>query len=493
MNTAQAFTDERCTKSVAYADATGRVLSKEGPHSHWLTVGEHLLDSNVALIGQDEAFDALKQDPSSFFTLTDISFSALDQSRFYTITVKWLPERQHFHVETTSLEVAQINSFRATQHARATNYTAEQVAQEREHFRHIYEQSPQLAICIARDGSVVAASHLLRDRFLTPRCQDSETALTSVLTRGKLWQALWQGSGLSGMPIRAIDHHGRTCDLEVSGIAAQHPSELREEAYFTLMDITERNASRIELMDRSFELEQLSQRLQDSNKKLDQFASVAAHDLLAPLRRIAAFADMLHEELDGIQGDTVTFALDAIRRSAHNGQKLVDDILQLSRLSTLDARIDEIALNGVFAEVASEFDYKLAEIQGEVECISGDIPVIGDTRLVKLIFRNLINNAIKYRQSNRNLRITLSQSTTGGTPHARIELADNGIGMAPEDAQTVFAPFVRLCENNQVQGHGLGLAIVQEAAIAMGWHVFAHAEPKNGTRMVLTAPTPNPH
>ena len=487
MNTARKFMDEPEPRSIAYADASGRVIEKHGPLSSWLRTGECLTNSNAALIGQEESFEALKSDPEQRFTLTDISFSDTDQRRFHTIVVRWLVEQACFEITTTCIEAEDHSAFTATREARNQHYTDQQVEQERAHFRHIYERSPQLAICISRSGAVVAASHRLRERFLDASCLESDAALPSVLVGSAMWQALWQGTDVSGMPVRALDTDGRRCDLEVSGIAAQHPNEMREEAYFTLIDITERNAARIELMDRSFELEQLSQRLQDSNKKLDQFASVAAHDLLAPLRRIAAFADMLHEEIDGDQADAVSYALDAIRRSAQNGQRLVDDILQLSRISTVDSRIESICLNDIFTEVASEFDYKLSEINGSVAVRSDDIPVVGDTRLAKLIFRNLINNAIKYRHSGRLLEVALSQMTTG-TPHARIDLADNGIGMEPEQAQRIFDPFVRLTDNADIQGHGLGLAIVHEAASAMGWHVYAHAEPDNGTRMVITAP-----
>ncbi|MEM7377475.1 MAG: HAMP domain-containing sensor histidine kinase, partial [Pseudomonadota bacterium] len=331
--------------------------------------------------------------------------------------------------------------------------------------------------------------HMLRERFLHAVNPNDNRGLLHVLTNHRIWTSLWRGREPIGFPIRACDADGRRCDLEVSALAARHPNQMREEVYFTLIDITERNASRIALMERSADLETLSKRLQDSNMRLDQFASVAAHDLLAPLRRIAAFADMLDDELGQSEHDSVVYALNAIRRSATAGQRLVEDILQLSRISSLDPRLEPFDVSTVFAEVAAEFEDTLSEIGGAIDYAGEPLTAEGDARLAKLILRNLLSNAIKYRHPDRALRIQFRQSTTG-TPHARLELIDNGVGMDSSQAQHAFDPFVRLSDNSDVPGHGLGLAIAEEAAIAMGWHVFAHSEPDQGTRMVVTAPLP---
>ncbi|MEM6986846.1 MAG: ATP-binding protein [Pseudomonadota bacterium] len=477
-------------RSIAYADRHGRVTEIHGPLSHWIEIGETLTESNPALIGQEDALAALIASPEDNLTLTDISFSGLDQDAFYTITVEWDRERQRFALSTSTAEDTFSQLANAIRTQRAARYEAQQLELEREHFRTIYEESPQLAICLDRSGAVVAASQQLRDRFLYEG-GDEATHLLSVLTNHRVWDSLWQGAEPIGIPIRARDASGRGCELDMSAIAAQHPNQLREEVYFTFVDVTERNTSRLALMERRDDLESLSKRLQDSNKKLDQFASVAAHDLLAPLRRIAAFADMLNDELDDHGNDSVAYAVDAIRRSASTGQRLVEDILQLSRIASMDSRLEPIRIVGLFNEVASEYDYKLNEIGGLVEWSGIDLAISGDTRLAKLIIRNLLSNAIKYRHSDRALRIQLRQ-ITNGTPHARIEIIDNGIGMESQLAQQAFGAFVRLGEKNDIPGHGLGLAIVDEAAKTMGWHVFAHSEPNQGTRMVLTAPLADP-
>lgn len=476
--------------SLVFANRKGLVYEKRGPLSDWAQVGEVVTASTAALAGREGEFSALIENPETTLVLTDSSFGRPGGNTVYTIEVRWEPENDRFTIRTAAAELALGRSEDTAQAEHHQRCEAAQLELEREHFRNIYEQSPQLAICLDRSGAIVAASQQLRRQFLEIADTSGSDYLINVLTSHRVWTSLWQGSEPVGIPIRAQDVTGRRAELEMSAIAAIHPNQLHEEAYFTLVDVTERNASRIALMERSDDLETLSKRLQDSNKKLDQFASVAAHDLLAPLRRISAFTQMLEDDLGDNCRGPVSIALEAIQSSASTGQALVEDILQLSSISSMDARRERFRIFSLFQEVAREYDYRLKEIGAEVELIGRDYEVEGDIRLAKLIMRNLLSNSISYRKADRALQLQLKLTSTG-TPHVRIELIDNGIGMEPEVAQQAFKPFVRLTDKVDFQGHGLGLAMVDEAAKTMGWHVFAHSEPDLGTRIVLTAPLDN--
>ncbi|MGB0866992.1 MAG: sensor histidine kinase, partial [Granulosicoccaceae bacterium] len=188
------------------------------------------------------------------------------------------------------------------------------------------------------------------------------------------------------------------------------------------------------------------------------------------------------------QSESLSFALHAIQRSAERGQTLVDDVMHLTQLSNKNCKLERINPTELLNQVAKDSDLALERAQGTIHFLGDKHSIMGDPKLLRTIYRNLLANAIKFRSSERPLAIEHIVSDTG-TGHVRVEFTDNGVGFDPDKAAQIFEPFTRLVGDDQVEGTGLGLAIVKEASAAMGYRVSASSAPAVGTTIAMMAPS----
>lgn len=470
---------------LAYANRDGVVTRVDGKLSQWLEVGQRVAESSSALLGMDEALEELRAHPGQRLTLPNICLDQAEQRTFHTINVQWDELSSQYVISTTRVENSSGDEMDALREFRAQRYLQERIEEQRQHFRTLYEQSPHLSACFNNKGQLLAASNDLRRRFLDGEAR--ENSLLRQLSRGPIWDAMWAGERLQAHPLKATDNAGELCQLELSGYLVTPPNTLTQEVYYSLTEVTERNRYRLQMQERRDELEAAAEHLREANERLSRFASIAAHDLLSPLRRIATFTQILGEEVDRPQSDSLQFALRAIQHSAERGQTLVDDVLHMAQLGSRAARLEWLDPSALLRLVARDSDLALAQCQGQIEFVGDEQQVLGDPKLLRTIYRNLLSNAIKYRDPERPLRIEHKISDTG-TGHARIEFTDNGMGFDPERAAQVFEPFTRLVGDDEVAGSGLGLAIVKEASKAMGYRVSASSLPGAGTTIALMAP-----
>ncbi len=467
---------------VAFANSQGIVTETAGKLSNWLKVGDCLSESSTVLLGMDEAMDELRENPGQRLTLPNICLDKYNQQNFHTIHVQWDSDNKQFVISTTTLEATNGSEFDDLREFRAQQYLQERLEEERQHFRTLYERSPHLALCYDTKGQLIAASNDLRLEFLGEAPETS--TLHKQLTEGPIWSAMWAGEKLNAHPLKATDCKGDIRELELSGYLVTPPDKLSKEVYYSLADVTERNLYRLHMQERSAELEAATKQLRDSNKRLSRFASVAAHDLLSPLRRIATFTQILGEEFEGPQSESLSFALRAIQHSAERGQVLVDDVMHLTQTASRVGKLEAINPTELLKLVAKDSDLLLEHSKGCINYAGTKHYVMGDAKLLRSVYRNLLSNAIKFRDPERPLKVTHTVSDTG-TGHVRIEFKDNGIGFNPEGAEQVFEPFTRLVGEDQVPGTGLGLSIVQEAMKAMGSQVSASSIPGVGTTIAL--------
>ena len=221
-----------------------------------------------------------------------------------------------------------------------------------------------------------------------------------------------------------------------------------------------------------------------SNRDLEQFAYVASHDLQEPLRMVAAYTQLLAErykgKLDENADKYIHYAVDGAMRM----QTLVKDLLEFSRLgrhgrefqpTECDAVID-IALKNLYAAIQ--------ESGAQVE--SGHLPVVmADAVQLVQVFQNLIGNAIKFRGSEPPvIRITAEKIRQ----EAIFSVADNGIGIALEHADLVFAIFKRLHTREEYPGSGIGLAICKKIVEQHGGRIWMESEPGRGCTFRFTLP-----
>ena len=253
-----------------------------------------------------------------------------------------------------------------------------------------------------------------------------------------------------------------------------------------LRDVTERRLAQERVSEAARELER-------SNRELTEFASVASHDLRAPLRSVTSFVTLLEEDYAETFTDEGRTYLTRIKAAVSRMTGLIDGLLTLARVRAKGDPFVVVALGDVVQEVVADLAHGLAESGGSVEI--GELPSVEADRLqMRQLLQNLIGNAIKFRRQGVAPRVVVTARAAGargdheGDPGWEIRVADNGIGLDPANAERIFKPFERLHSHASFEGSGLGLAVCARIVERHGGRIRAEADPGFGTTFVVTLP-----
>lgn len=235
--------------------------------------------------------------------------------------------------------------------------------------------------------------------------------------------------------------------------------------------------------------------LQRSNLALDEYASVASHDLQEPLRKIISFGDQLVASAGPSLDETQRQQLDRMMNAAGRMRTLVNDLLMYSQVTTRIARFVRTDLGQIAQEVVADLETAIAEAGGRVEI--GELPVLeADALEMRQMLQNLIGNAIKYRRVDVPPVVALSAMNLRG-PVCTIVVQDNGIGFKQEYAEKIFKMFARLHNKLQYGGSGIGLAICRRIVERHRGNITASSILGKGTTFRVDLPlrhstTPTP-
>jgi PAS domain S-box-containing protein len=286
---------------------------------------------------------------------------------------------------------------------------------------------------------------------------------------------------------------GSLIPLEVTAAKFALAGEVKFTAI--LRDITTRREALDELARRSAELarsnavlERRTQELARSNGELEQFAAVASHDLQEPLRKLVSYLTLLETDHEAVlDEDGRRYVTQAIR-SAERMRRLIDSLLEMSRVAAVQMEVKTCDLERLVAEVLS--DLELAVRDGGVTVEVGDLPVLrGDPSHLRLVLLNLVSNAIKYR-GRQDPRVWIDAVRAGQA--WELTVRDNGIGFRQEYAEQIFGMFQRLVTRREYDGTGIGLAIVAKVVANHGGRVWAVSEPGVGTSFHVSLPAAGP-
>ncbi|MHC5539876.1 sensor histidine kinase [Singulisphaera rosea] len=236
--------------------------------------------------------------------------------------------------------------------------------------------------------------------------------------------------------------------------------------------------------------------LERSNRELEEFASIASHDLQEPLRKIRTFGDRLEEAcgpvLEGKRRDELGRMLDAARRM----QALIDDLLAYGRIGSATRPIVRVDLGQVGREVLRDLEVQVSRSGGSVEL--GPLPVIEAEALqMRQLLQNLIGNALKFRREGIppliRIRGTIVPAGYDRTDPRRgpvccVTVEDNGIGFDPKHTLRIFQLYERLNGRGEYEGTGMGLAITREIVECHGGSIAANGVPGQGATFVVTLP-----
>jgi len=244
------------------------------------------------------------------------------------------------------------------------------------------------------------------------------------------------------------------------------------------MDIQER-------VDAHRMLEGYARDLENTNRELQNFTSVAAHDLQEPLRKILTFGERLNAAMQGQAGGQAQEDLGRMLSAAGRMRALIDDLLSYTRVASRPWAAVDTDLDACLRQAWSDLEVSV-EQSGAV-LSTGPLPSLrADPSQLRQLFVNLLGNAIKYRRPDMAPRIDVAW--TGRAKDVEIRISDNGIGFDPSQAEKIFELFKRLHGRSEYPGNGLGLAICRKIAERHGGALRAEGRPGQGATFILDLP-----
>jgi signal transduction histidine kinase len=234
------------------------------------------------------------------------------------------------------------------------------------------------------------------------------------------------------------------------------------------------------------ELERQARELVRSNNELDQFASIASHDLQEPLRKVRTFTERISEtEAENLSERGADY-LRRANASAERMQTLIEDLLRFSRVSTQGRPFSQVDLAKVVEDVLDDLSDQVTRTGARVE-VSGLPTINADPPQMRQLMQNLISNAIKFRREDVPPEVRVDSRVESGW--VTITIADNGIGFDPQYSRRIFRVFERLHGRGAYPGTGIGLALCRKIAERHGGTVVAHGVPGEGSTFTVTMQT----
>jgi signal transduction histidine kinase len=233
------------------------------------------------------------------------------------------------------------------------------------------------------------------------------------------------------------------------------------------------------------ELNELNARLEAANQELEAFSYTVSHDLRSPLTGIIGFSEILQQQCAARLDKQCTDYLWHINASATRMNQLIETLLDYSRLTHIKLRREAVNLSRIARSISLEL--RMQTPSRRVTFIIADgIMANGDANLLRMVLANLLGNAWKYTGKRDEAVIEFGETRFAGKKACFIR--DNGTGFAMADADKLFAPFQRLHDSEEFEGHGIGLATVQRIIGSHGGKVWAEGNPGKGATFYFTLP-----
>ena len=275
-----------------------------------------------------------------------------------------------------------------------------------------------------------------------------------------------------------VRKNGTRVPIELTTFAVRNSSGETIGLAAVVRDISERRAATRAQVAQTDELNR-------SNQELEQFASVASHDLQEPLRKIQMFGARLEKQSGEKLGEESRHSLEKMLDAARRMDTLIQDLLSLSRITSKTRPFASVDLNKIVGGVLSDLEARIAQSNAQIEV--GILPTIfADAPQMRQLFQNLVGNALKFGRPEIAPQVRISATMDGDICTLSVE--DNGIGFEAQHAQRIFEPFQRLHGRSAYEGTGIGLSICRKIVERHGGNLRAQSTPGEGTTFFVTLP-----
>jgi PAS domain S-box-containing protein len=255
----------------------------------------------------------------------------------------------------------------------------------------------------------------------------------------------------------------------------------------SFIDISELKQTEEGMKNLNYKLENTVKKLEDANESMKSFLYIASHDLREPLRKVSTFGTILEKSLKNKlttdDAENLSFMIEGAQRMT----KMIEGLLAYLKVSTKIIPSETVDLDKIVEQIQNLDAAMLHDHQAVID-IPKPLPwVKADSLQIRQLVRSLIANSVRYQKKGNVPHITIT-SKPAANGMARIEVTDNGSGIAPEYHQSIFVMFKRLHLRSEYEGIGVGLTICKKIVEQHGGKIGVESEPGKGSTFWFTMP-----
>lgn len=468
----------------------------------------NLEDTAVIFSPSDLFFAAPKDASSQLLDAIDArlaQFKSDPASIYYASLKRWTSEEPHFRMpvwlQLLALAFALallIGWLNAWYWKRELNNRTRQLSESEVKYRTLFETAGDAIFLIKDDKAIdcnlrtLSLFHCKREeivgespyRFAPPQQPDGSPSKEKAL--GKIAATLQDGAQEFEWTHQRLDGSVFEAEVNLSRLELQGESLVLA----IVRDISSRKQAERELQKYAQEMEQRVQartaQLAARNQELKEFAYTVSHDLKAPLRGIAGYADELSRKHREGLTQRALFCLTQILTATSHLEHLIEDLLHYSRLEAETLSVSKVDLGKLLSSLLQDRDLTLKEMHMQVTTEIPDPMVCTWERGLIQIVTNLMDNAIKYSRNSEHPQMHIQM--VKGESSWVLSVADNGIGFDMKYHDRIFGLFNRLVRMEEFEGTGAGLAIVKKVVDKLGGRIWAQSKPGEGATFFVELP-----